>query len=169
MRASPIAASGTAKRRTFRLLPCSALRRSLPVAGDFRHIDDLAQLVEMLDLASPFILMGCSMGGGVAMDYALANPARVAGLVMVDSGPRGLRLDVPSPAAFDAVAAAYDSGDPARMAEAETHLWFDGSSRSAEQVDREKRRLALDMVRVKHPHQSKKLGSRQPDAARPAF
>jgi pimeloyl-ACP methyl ester carboxylesterase len=44
--------------------------------------------------------MGCSMGGGLAMDFALTYPSRTRALIMVDSGPGGLELDVPAPSKF---------------------------------------------------------------------
>ena len=38
--------------------------------------------------------MGCSMGGGVAMDFALTYPSRMKAIIMVGAGPSGLKLDV---------------------------------------------------------------------------
>ncbi len=68
---------------------------SEPVDGEFTHLGDLTALLAYLHIDGPLILMGCSMGGGIAMDFTLANPARVRALIMVGSGPSGLTLDVP--------------------------------------------------------------------------
>ena len=71
--------------------------QSTPVEGEFRHLDDLTALLDHLDLQGPLILMGCSMGGGLAMDFALEHPSQAHALVMVGSAPSGLKLDVPRP------------------------------------------------------------------------
>ena len=44
---------------------------------------DVAAVVDTLKL-DRFVLVGHSMGGGVALTYAGAHPDRVAGLVLVD-------------------------------------------------------------------------------------
>src|SRR5512143_1094733 len=68
--------------------------RSEPVEGKFSHMGDLIAILDALEIHKPAILMGCSMGGGIAMNLALAEPNRVRALIMVDSGPVGLDLDV---------------------------------------------------------------------------
>jgi pimeloyl-ACP methyl ester carboxylesterase len=44
-------------------------------------VDDLAKALAL----PPFVICGNSMGGGVAWNYALAHPARVKGLILVDA------------------------------------------------------------------------------------
>jgi len=138
--------------------------RSEPVEGEFSHLGDLAALLTHLQLKAPYILMGCSMGGGLAMDYALANPGKVAALVMVDSGPSGLALDVPEPPAFAAAESAYKAGDLDLVAEIETQIWFDGMGRAPDQVDPKMRQLLYEMNRNALAQDAKGLGKRQPDA-----
>jgi 3-oxoadipate enol-lactonase len=70
--------------------------RSEPVGGEFSHMRDLVSLLNALEVREPLILMGCSMGGGLAMDFALTVPSRARALIMVDAGPSGLELDVPT-------------------------------------------------------------------------
>lgn len=137
--------------------------RSEPVDGDFTHLADLSALVAQLALDTPFVLMGCSMGGGVAMDYALAHPEHVAALIMVGAGPSGLALDVPAPDKFAEAEAAFEAGDLDLAAELETQIWFDGVGRRADQVDAAARRLARDMDRGVLEHAAKKLGKRRRD------
>jgi esterase len=49
--------------------------------------DDLAEFIEMHQIENP-ILIGHSMGGKVAMTYALENPNLVSKLVIIDISPR---------------------------------------------------------------------------------
>src|SRR5512143_50754 len=47
--------------------------KSEPVEGKFSHLADLTTLLNYLKISPPIIAMGCSMGGGLAMDLALEN------------------------------------------------------------------------------------------------
>lgn len=49
--------------------------------------DDLAEFIEEHEIENP-VLIGHSMGGKVAMTYALENPGKVAKLVIIDISPR---------------------------------------------------------------------------------
>ena len=69
--------------------------KSEPVEGEFSHLQDLKTLVDYLHLDEPLILMGCSMGGGLAMNFALTYPSKTKALIMVDSGPPGLERQEP--------------------------------------------------------------------------
>jgi len=140
--------------------------RSQPVAGEFSHMADLLALMDMLGLTEPAILMGCSMGGQLAMDLAITHPERVKGLIMVGSGPKGLELDVPDPALAEAAEEAYKAGDLDRVAELETRIWFDGEGRAPEQVDPAMRALAYEMNR--NALGFGEPGKRLPDSSLPA-
>jgi pimeloyl-ACP methyl ester carboxylesterase len=142
--------------------------RSEPVDGEFSHLRDLIALLDHLDVARPIIAMGCSMGGGIAMDYALERPADVAALIMVGSGPGGLALDVPMPAKFAEADAADKAGDLDLVCEIETQIWFDGIGRTPAQVDPAMRRLAYEMNHIALTHRKKGLGKRLMDAPVPA-
>ena len=122
--------------------------RSEPVAGEFSYLGDLAAIIDFLELAKPLVLLGCSMGGGLAIDYALAYPDRVAALILVGSGPSGLDLDVPAPELFVQAKTAFEAGDLDKVAEIETKIWFDGPTRTADQVDPAMRALAYEMNRT---------------------
>ena len=50
-------------------------------------VDDLAEFIEENNIENP-VIMGHSMGGKVAMRYALENPALVERLIVVDTSPR---------------------------------------------------------------------------------
>ena len=61
--------------------------RSAPAAADEMSVealaDDVAAVADAYDL-SPVVLVGHSLGAAVALEWAARDPARVAGLVLVD-------------------------------------------------------------------------------------
>jgi pimeloyl-ACP methyl ester carboxylesterase len=142
--------------------------KSEPVDGEFSHMGDLVALLDHLRIREPLIIIGCSMGGGLAMDFALTHPSRTAALIMVGSGPTGLELDVPTPPKFAEAEKAYNAGQLDLVAELETQIWFDGMGRTPHQVDQAMRRLAYDMNRQGLAHDARHLGKRLPDSSTPA-
>jgi pimeloyl-ACP methyl ester carboxylesterase len=143
--------------------------KSEPVEGEFSHLSDLVSLLDTLGVHEPIVIMGCSMGGGLAMDFALTYPSRAKALVMVDSGPSGLELDVPAPSKFADAEKAFESGDLDLVAEIETQIWFDGMGRTPEQVNPTMRNLLYEMDRLALSHEVKGLGKRLPNTEAPAF
>lgn len=114
---------------------------------DFSHTRDLAALLSLLGIKSA-ILVGCSMGGMVAIDFALSHPQLVKGLVTVGSAPagwRGSEAHQANPPQWDATNAAFKAGDLERTSELETQIWVDGESRTPEQVDPAVRALVYEM------------------------
>lgn len=142
--------------------------RSEPVAGEFRHLADLEALLDQLEVHEPVVLVGCSMGGRLAIEVALAHPERVRGLVLVGSGPNGLELDVPLPEIISELQAADEAGDLERLAELEAQLWIDGPGRAADEVDPAVRQLGLEMNRQALAYEAMGLGEQLPDAEQPA-
>ncbi|MCI0710441.1 MAG: alpha/beta hydrolase [Chloroflexi bacterium] len=142
--------------------------QSEPVDGEFSHMTDLVALLDHVGFDEPLNMMGCSMGGGLAMDFALTYPERIKALIMVGSGPSGLKLDVPAPEKFADAEKAYEAGNWDLLAEIETQIWFDGSGRSPEDVNQAMRKLAYDMNRNALTHEAKQLGKRLPDTQTPA-
>ncbi len=142
--------------------------QSEPVDEAFSHLNDLRVVLKALEIEAPAIFMGCSMGGSLALDFALEHPECVAALVMSGSGPNGLKLDVPRPKLFDAIKAADERGDIEQVAELETQLWFDGEGRHPDTIDPDQRAIAFDMNRLALAHEAKGLGRREPDVIIPA-
>ena len=62
-------------------------RSALPTAT-YSHADDLAALLAALELHHP-VLLGHSSGGGVALDFARAQPTAVRALILYESVLRG--------------------------------------------------------------------------------
>ena len=143
--------------------------KSEPVDGEFSHLGDLISLLDTLELHEPLVMMGCSMGGGLAMDFALTYPSRAKALIMVDAGPSGLELNVPTPAKFAEVEKAFEAGELDLVAEIETQIWFDGMDRTPEQVNQAMRKLVYEMNRKALSHEVRQLGKRLPNTQSPAF
>ncbi len=137
--------------------------KSLPVEGEFSHLADLTALLDRLNLDQPLIMIGCSMGGSLTLDFTLANPNRVKAIIMVGSGPSGLSLEVPDHPKAEEAEQAYNAGDLDRLAELEAQIWFDGMGRGPDQVNPVMRKLAVEMNRLALAHDAKKLGKQLPD------
>ena len=116
----------------------------------FDHVDDLRSVLEQ-STAVPAWLVGNSQGGRIALDLALSDPERVAGLVLVapavsgepDTGDDDLDADTRRIDA--AVGAAVESGDLDEVARLEAHLWLDGPAAPEGRVSGPARDLALAM------------------------
>ena len=57
---------------------------AVPTDAPYAHFDDLKALLDALGIEQAH-LVGLSKGGGVALDFALAFPTYVRGLVLIDS------------------------------------------------------------------------------------
>ena len=72
-------------------------------AVPYTHAGDLVALLDHLDIGEA-VLAGLSFGGRVALQAALADPARVRGLALLDAVLDGVPWDPPSARAMDEVA-----------------------------------------------------------------
>ncbi|KAF0178307.1 MAG: alpha/beta hydrolase [Hyphomonadaceae bacterium] len=122
----------------------------------FRHIDDLRRVITHLGGDAP-VLVGCSQGGRVAIDYALAYPGDVAGLVLVAPAITGAPQPDAYPPQIGALLADLDDAEARNDAhlvnEIEAHLWLDGPLRAKGRVVGDARDLFLDMnaIALRHP------------------
>jgi 3-oxoadipate enol-lactonase len=94
---------------------------------------DLRDLLDFLGIERATVL-GLSMGGGIAIDFALTYPARTAALIPVAAGLGGYQVKDSSPLRAE-LREAYESGDKPRAVELSLRLWTDGPNRSPDQVD----------------------------------
>jgi 3-oxoadipate enol-lactonase len=140
--------------------------RSPSAAGRFSHLRDLAAVLDHLGLAQAH-LIGCSKGGRLAFDFALAHPERVSALVMVNSAVPGFKGSGEAPAQWPELEAAFKAGDLARTNELEIQVWVDGAQRTPDQVDPAVRALALEMNAIALANEAAALGEEQrpPDSA----
>ena len=87
-----------------------------PKNGDYSitgMVGDVAAAVDTLGLKS-FVLVGHSMGGGVALAYAGQHPERVAGLVLVDPIGDGKQIPAAEAQSFlSGLESSYDSASTA--------------------------------------------------------
>ena len=65
-------------------------RSSLPHGAPYSHAGDLGELLNRLGAETP-VLIGLSMGGAIAVDFALTHPLSVRALVLVGSTLGGYR------------------------------------------------------------------------------
>jgi pimeloyl-ACP methyl ester carboxylesterase len=120
----------------------------------FRHVADLAAVIEAAGLAEP-ILLGCSQGGRIAIDFALAYPGKVRGLILIASAVSGAPSG-PLPRDIqpleDALEAAEKAGDLAAVNAIEAQMWLDGPRSAPGRVSGAKRDLFLAMNRIALEH-----------------
>lgn len=109
--------------------------------------EDLRSLLDHLGITQA-VLVGCSHGGKIALDFALAYPEMVSGLVLVGSGLGGYKFTMEGMTEkVEAMRAAYERGEIDLAAEISTQVWYDGLTRSPEQVEASGRVKINQMIR----------------------
>lgn len=122
----------------------SELTATWPAYSDY---DDLRMLLEHFSIERVH-LIGCSMGGGIALDFALAHPELVDRIVLSGAGVG--RFLPPSDAlrqGWDQVEEALEAGDLELALELENRMWVDGPQRAPETVAPELRDRVREMNR----------------------
>jgi pimeloyl-ACP methyl ester carboxylesterase len=118
---------------------------------DFRHVDDLRMVIDRLT-TGPVVLVGNSMGGRIALDFALAHPDLVTGLLLlapaVSGAPEPTELDAATLVLDERLDRAWADEDKTEVVRLETWLWLDGPTGAEGRVGGSARRLAEDMNRV---------------------
>jgi pimeloyl-ACP methyl ester carboxylesterase len=115
----------------------------------FNHLVDLEAVLDRLSIHAA-ILVGVADGGALAIDFALENPERTVGLVLVSTGITGApEPELPEEAEqlLDALAYSEERGQAGTVANIEAHLWLDGPLSPSGRVDGEERDLFLRMSR----------------------
>jgi len=107
-------------------------------------VADLLSLMDQLSLESAH-LVGCSMGGALAIDFALEHPERTSKLVLVGSAIGGFSFKPEHAHLFAEASAARAAGDLDALNEAMLHLFLDGPERPRGYVAEPLRTLFLDM------------------------
>jgi pimeloyl-ACP methyl ester carboxylesterase len=111
----------------------------------FADQDDLRQLLDAL-VVPRAVIVGLSMGGRIAVDFALTDPDRVAGLVLVGAGLSGFEPRSDELVRYiEEMQAAAQLGFPA-LFETFARWWCDGPHRQASDVDSVVRSRVLEML-----------------------
>jgi len=138
--------------------------KSEPVDGEFNIQDDFESLLDALGINTPMILMGCSIGAGLALDFTLTHLDRVEALILIGGAPSGLELEdlglkVEEPVdLFEQAEKALEANDLDLATELDMQIWFDGMGRTKDDVNAEIRQLAYDINRTVLEHDVKNLG-----------
>ena len=119
------------------------------VAGQYSDREDALAVLDHLGFESATIV-GCSMGGGTALDLAIENPDRVDRLVLVGAAPGGWKPeggwdDHPL---WEEAVASFKKGNLERVAEIDVEMWLVGYGRDSSSVDQTLKELFLDMDRT---------------------
>jgi 3-oxoadipate enol-lactonase len=107
-------------------------------------VSDVLALVDELHL-KPVHLIGCSIGGHLAIDFALDHLERISKLILVGPGIGGADFGSEYPNLWAEVEAADAAHDLDALNRAEMHLWLDGPGRPRGYVAQPLRDLFLDM------------------------
>jgi pimeloyl-ACP methyl ester carboxylesterase len=110
--------------------------RSSPAEGSYSHFDDLSALMARLGVERAHVL-GLSMSGTVALDFALAHPSLTTALVHVAGGLSGYQPESVTEQErelFEGEEAAYERGDMAEAVALTLRLWTVGPTRTPDAV-----------------------------------
>jgi 3-oxoadipate enol-lactonase len=122
--------------------------------GTFSHHEDLKRLLDALKIEKAAI-MGLSMGGYIAIDFALAYPERVNALILAAPGLTGYKFDSEVLRKNnEALNRAAQDNDLKMLVEYFQRSWTDGPARTPAQVDpavREKvRQMSMETLRSRN-------------------
>jgi 3-oxoadipate enol-lactonase len=135
--------------------------RSAMTDGPYSHHDDLRGLLDHLGIERANYV-GCSMGGGTAIDFVLRYPERARALVLVGSAVSGVESDEAPPKEWEELVAADEAGDLERVSELEVRIWVDGPHRDPGEVDPTVRDLVRGMNLIALKNENSRLGEERP-------
>ncbi len=124
--------------------------------GKYSNRADLLALMDHLGIEQA-IVVGCSRGGQIAVDFTLENPSRVRGIVLVGAGltgwdGKGCEFSADETEAEEAIEKAGVSGDWDSVDALYLRMWYDGLNRPSEQVDPVFRAKGAAMLAMNRQH-----------------
>ncbi|GAB3126962.1 alpha/beta fold hydrolase [Glaciibacter psychrotolerans] len=126
--------------------------------AEFSNRADALAVLDHLGVARATVI-GCSRGGSIAIDIAVENPERVAGLVTIGSGPSGfpdVALTDAEETGFRELGLLFEAQDWHRLCRAEVELWDFGPRRRQADLDPEFVRLAYELHRMNAAHRAER-------------
>ncbi|HEY8742536.1 MAG TPA: alpha/beta fold hydrolase [Chloroflexota bacterium] len=118
-------------------------------SGAYSNHDALYDLLQQLGLGRT-ALLGMSMGGGIALDFALVYPELVDALILAGSAVSGYEgtpdIQQQAEQQWGAIQAALERNDLAQAVALTLRMWFDGPQRRPDQVDPAVRRRAGELA-----------------------
>ncbi|WP_332699649.1 alpha/beta fold hydrolase [Devosia sp.] len=131
----------------------------------FNHVDDLEAVLKALDIHAA-VFVGCSMGGGLAVDFALRHPGRVIGLVLIGTSVTGAPWSATDAESQIEAAEedAYERGDLDMLNRVQAHEWLDGPRAQSGRVGGVARELFMDMNAIVLAKPALTLEERRPSA-----
>lgn len=131
----------------------------------FSHVDDLEALLKALDIHAA-VFVGCSMGGGLALDFALRHPGRVIGLVLIGTSVSGAPWSATDAESQIEAAEedAFERGDLDMLNRVQAHEWLDGPRAQSGRVVGAARALFMDMNAIALAKPALTLEERPPSA-----
>ena len=150
-------------------------------AGPASISGDVYGMLKFLNIDKAYVV-GCSIGGGAALDFTLAHPEMVDGLVLSGPGVSGIPYeenDGPMAAIWpelqkieaieQEIQEAAKAGDYDKANELEVRMWVDGVSRAPDQVNPAYRATASAMNRALYDHHAAMNAVEWQSAEPPAY
>ena len=142
--------------------------RTRASAAAFSDRADALAILDRLRVQAATVV-GCSRGGGIAIDLALEFPDRVRGLVVISGGPSGFPESEQTPLErqlFQAVREAEAAEEWELLSRLEAELWAIGPRRTASELDPAfvKTAYALSAENVQHAEEMLEPVPLQPPA-----
>jgi len=133
--------------------------------GPYTHHEALRELLRQLEIDRASLL-GTSLGGSVALDFALTYPEMVDALVTVAAGISGYPQTPEDERLFAPVVQAFTDNNYTKAIDLMLHIWVDGPDRDPAKVDaslRERVRMLYTDVLLRT-----REGGRQPERLVPS-
>jgi pimeloyl-ACP methyl ester carboxylesterase len=121
---------------SFQVIRCDlrGFGRSAAAAGSFSHAADVIGLLDHLGSAQAH-LVGCGLGGRIALECALLHPERLGALVLSAPALRSYDYSDVLTQYAEANDRAFAEGDFAHVLDLDTRMWIDGPKRRTERVE----------------------------------
>ncbi|MHA3916005.1 alpha/beta fold hydrolase [Halovulum sp. GXIMD14793] len=119
---------------------------------DYSSVDDLMAVLDITSNGAPAVLVGCSQGGRIAIDAALAYPERISGLVLIAPNVTGEPTPKLSARISELLAVQKQteaSGDKRLINQIKSRLWLDGPLAPENRVSGSARKLFAEMHSTK--------------------